>query len=57
VLTENKEVVSAIMVPLGDHLRTRVCMPTKDSVNMGVSFVPLSGKGKRGKKQEDEKLG
>jgi hypothetical protein len=52
MLAENNEVITMIMVPLGDDLGRGIGMPAKLGMAMGIPLEPLVGKSKRRQKKE-----
>jgi hypothetical protein len=52
MLAENNEVVTMVMVPLGNDLGRGIGMPAKLGMAMGIPLEPLVGKSKRRQKKE-----
>ena len=53
VLTKNKKVVSAVVIPLGNRIRFGVGVTAQRGVHMSVTFVPLVGPKKAGEQEEE----
>jgi hypothetical protein len=53
VLTQDCEVISVVVVPLGDYGWWRIGMPAQCGVGMGVALVPSLGLAKARKGEDD----